>query len=189
MVNNDYILTDDGELCHYGVLGMKWGVRRARRKDAKAQYKKHTDKAFAEYEREIAKIEKPYKRGQNLSKKDMAREEAAEKKYASAVKKAKRDYEAAKNDRSKDARIANALYSKQSKEANKRVVNMSTSEALVQSFLMGSYGALKYNEAKSRGQTTGKAAVEGVLYNAGNQAVGGLLSAGKYLDNRFARKK
>ena len=177
------------ELYHYGVLGMKWGVRRARRKDAKAQYKKRTDKAFEEYERETAKIEKNYKRGQNLSKKDLARQEAVEKKYADTVAKAKQDYKTAKNDRSKDVDLANKLYSKQSKEANKRVANMSTGEAMVQSFLLGSYGALKFNEAKARGQTTGKAAVEGILWNAGDMAVGGYISTAQYVDNRLARGK
>lgn len=177
------------ELYHYGVLGMKWGVRRARRKEAKQQYKKRTDKAFAEYERTIGSIEKSYKRGQNLSDKDMKREAAAEKKCQDTVAKAKADYKSAKKSKANDANIADRLYSKQNKDANARVTNTSTGKAVAQSLVMGSYGALKYNEARARGQSRGKAYVEAVLYNGANNAVGGLLSAGKYLENRRARKK
>lgn len=185
MYNNEY----SSELYHYGVLGMKWGIRRARRQEAKANYKKSSDKAFRDYEKEINSIEKNYKRGQNLSKKDLDREARAEAKFRDAEAKAKRDYEKAKTDKSKDVDIANRLYSKQSKAANKRVATMDTGEAVLQSYLMGSYGALKYNEAKGRGQTTGKAALEGILYNFGNNLTYGTLSTAKYLDNRFARKK
>lgn len=179
----------DRELMHYGVLGMKWGVRRARRKEAKAAYKNATDKAFKEYERTIGRIEKPYKRGQNLSDKDMARESAAEKKYRDAAAKAKTEYKQNLKSKKNDAAIANRLYSQQDRKANKMVTDMSTGEAIAKSALMGSYGALKYSEAKARGQSTGKAAVEGILYNAGNNALGGLLGAAQYLDNRSARKK
>lgn len=186
---SDFILTKNGELYHYGVLGMKWGVRRARRADAKAAYKKAKNKAFSDYEKSIADIEKPYKRGQNLSKKDSIREQAAEDKYSKAAAKAKAEYKQALKSKKNDAAIANRLYSKQSRDANKIVTDMSTGEAVIRSALMGSYGALKYTEAKARGQSTGKAAVEGVLYNAGNNASGGLLSAAQYLDNRSARKK
>ncbi len=185
---NGNIYSED-ELCHYGVVGMKWGIRRRRRQDAKAAYRKRTDRAFSAYEREIAKIEKSYKIGQNLSKKDQAREAAAEKRYADEVAKAKADYKKAKNDKSKDVAIANKLYSKQNKQANEAVANMSTGKALAQSFLLGSYGALKYNEAKGRGASTGKAVVNGMLYQMGDSATGGVVSSVQYLDNRFARKK
>lgn len=185
---SDYIYKD-GELKHYGVVGMKWGIRRARRKDAKSTYKKATDKAFKEYEKSIADIEKSYKRGQNLSKKDLAREQAAEKKYSEATAKAKSDYKRNLKSKENDAAIANRLYSKQSQQANDAVAKMSTGKAIGQSMLLGSYGALKYNEAKARGESKGRAAVEGVLYNAANTATSGLLSAGKYIDNRMARKR
>lgn len=51
MKSNDYIITSDGlisgnELMHYGVLGMKWGVRRG-----------NTSKAFAKAARKANKLE------------------------------------------------------------------------------------------------------------------------------------
>lgn len=33
MINDDYVLASDGELYHWGIKGMKWGVRRYQNKD------------------------------------------------------------------------------------------------------------------------------------------------------------
>lgn len=178
----------EDELRHYGVLGMKWGVRRTRRKDAKANYRKSVDKAFSKYEREINSIEKGYKRGQTLSKKDQAREAKADADYQKATSKAKAAYKLAKTDKSNDAAIANKLYSKQNKKANDAIANMSMGKAMLQSYVLGSYGALKYNEAKARGAGKASAAIEGLLYQMGDTMFSKIPSTVDYLDNRAARK-
>lgn len=49
-MENEYILTSDGELYHYGVKGMKWGVIRYRKNSA--------DRGIARRERQNAKLEK-----------------------------------------------------------------------------------------------------------------------------------
>ena len=55
-MNNNYILTPDGELKHYGVIGMKWGVRK---NPAKAYFKAH---------KKLRKIERVQQKHAKLSK-------------------------------------------------------------------------------------------------------------------------
>lgn len=63
---SNYYLTDDGmfmsedELKHYGVVGMKWGVRRARNKGTTYSYK---SRATKKYEK---KSEKAKERGDSI---------------------------------------------------------------------------------------------------------------------------
>jgi hypothetical protein len=183
---SDYTIVN-GELRHYGVLGMKWGIRRARRKDAKNAYKKATDRAYDKYEKTILKIEKPYKKGQNLSDKDIERESRAESEYNAAVAKAKAAYKQNRKSKANDTAIANRLYSKQDKNANKAVAQMSMGKALAQSFLLGSYGSLKYQEAKARGASKGRAVANAIANNWKNNVTYGSVSASQYLENRSAR--
>ena len=184
---SDYIIVG-GELKHYGVLGMKWGVRRARRADAKQAYKKAKNKAFSKYERSINEIEKPYKKGQNLSGKDMARETAAEKRYNDEVAKAKAEYKQAKKNKANDAAILKSKYGSTTTAAAKRMAQMSTGKAIGQSMLLGSYGALRYNELRSSGVSKGKAAAQAIVNNAVDQYTFGALGRLRSEEDRSKRK-
>ena len=144
---------------------MKWGVRRGANKQttvksAKAKYKK-------DY-KEFSKASSKY--GNTWIGKD--RRAAASKNYDDKLAKVrqsegeyKQTYKKAKGD------AATKMYTEKGydKGAVQLVSNMSTGKALSQTFLMGSYGALKYNEAKAQGVTTGKAAVNAVFKNWSNE--------------------
>ena len=45
-MDNTYALGSNGELYHYGVIGMKWGIRRARKNGGTYAYKSHATKMY-----------------------------------------------------------------------------------------------------------------------------------------------
>lgn len=115
-MENAYILTSDGELYHYGVIGMKWGVRRAAKMAARnerlgrkalgydkksAVYTKKSEKAHADNDLESSN--RAAIKSAKYSKKAATTRRSALKgddsdKLAAERKAAKLEYKAAKNE-------------------------------------------------------------------------------------------
>ena len=118
---NDYLM-------HYGVLGMKWGVHRAKKNQEKA-----------------ASARK-------------AGNKAAAKKYEAKAKKLESKHTARTNRRTYDY-----------------IKKQSALKLFGESTVIGTYGALKYNEARAAGASTGKALVKGIVSGTlNNLTYGGL---------------
>lgn len=124
----NYNYSDNSELYHYGVLGMKWGQHRAKRNFAKADRARRSGnlKSASKYENKAKAIEK------------------------------------------KHTRLAGG------KDTYNRVSKMSGGKALAQTFLYGSFGAMKYNQSRAKGNSRGRAFVSGFLNANVNTLTGGL---------------
>lgn len=151
-------------LCHHGVKGMKWGVRRSRRNTAKKKYKKRVNDAFNRYEKSIADIEKPYKRGQTLSTKDQAREAAVEKRYRDEATKAKADYKTA---RKVERKATNEKLKKASIKTATKGLEVASKLAMYSALDDVFYGGAGKKIAKETLVQTGRAAVTAFIMARG----------------------
>lgn len=126
-------------LAHYGVLGMKWGQRRVRKLNEKAAQQKRYAEDYnprnvigKASNTERAKLNYKYKKMRDKAKKYSAKAKKIETKHRDRGGKA---YDYTKN--------------------------QSTLQAVGKSLVLGTYGTLKYNEARAKGESRGSAFVNG----------------------------
>lgn len=162
------------ELAHYGVVGMKWGIRREALKDSRVQ------SARAKYKSDNKEWTKAASKAGNTrnlfnkKKKDAAIDNAWDKMHKSiASEKAyKKEYERAKTEATKN--IHKKGYDKATVD---HISRTSGGKQVAQYMLLGNYGSLKYSQAKAHGSTTGKAVVKAALSQTLNNVTLGAIGA------------
>ena len=149
-----YAVVREGEsLQHFGVLGMRWGIRHDRRvKAAKATYRTNR---------------RAINKNKSLSK------EQKQKKIAASREEWMKERENA----------ANRLYSLNGKAMNKKIARQSSGKTLAKSMLMGSAGAAAYDKMRVSGGGRLGSAVKGSVVGGLDSTLYGLPSLGYYAAN------
>lgn len=141
-------------LAHYGVLGMKWGQHRARKYAEKAK----TQRTWA----------KDYNISDHRGKKLTSKQETKMKNNKTRLLNKAKEYE------NKSKKIESYHKSMGGTKTYNRVKSQSTAKLVGKSLVLGTYGTLKYEQARSAGVTRGKAFLSG----AGSGILDNLSSGG-----------
>ena len=171
---SDYIITQDGELKHYGVLGMKWGHRKARKNVEKSKRARESAKEWDEIARN--KESKGKTKAAAKARQNAAQDRADANKYSAKAKRIEQKH----------------MQRAGGKKAYDYSAKESTGKSVAKSLLLGTYGALRYNEARSKGAVRGKALVDGILAGGFNRltlGVGGIVEPRLREDKNKARVK
>lgn len=137
-------------LAHYGVLGMKWGQRRARK-----------------YLNKSSKYAAKVKKGSLHNVTGLAFENSgfkglANREYKKGDRKEAKNAQKADKYKAKSKQIESYHKSMGGTKTYNRVKSQSTAKLVGKSLVLGTYGALKYEQARSAGVTRGKAFLSGV---------------------------
>ena len=149
------------ELKHYGVLGMKWGVHRAKKYRDKAEKKRAYSRSM------VGDANLHYSKANDRLTKSARK---ASYYHASKARAKAKKYDA----KADKIESKNKPFNKKTRD---KINKMSTGEAVGKSLLLGSYGAMIYTNARtSRNMSRGKAAATAILANGLNNLSLGSLS-------------
>lgn len=125
------------ELKHYGILGMRWGVRKYQNEDGTltAAGKERYDKTGT--------ADSIFLRTSSRTTRGLKRRLAKDEKRSAAGKEKKFDTEKLKSSLKKSEAF--------DRKVQKRVAAQSGAKTFAQAFLMGSRGALRYNQMRTAG--------------------------------------
>lgn len=153
---DSYRNPSNDELTHYGVLGMRWGVRHDRAyKTSRGNLKRKTKANKRAIKGNLKAESRNIKKNSNLTKADRRNQTKQLKADTrQALKKNKADSKQA----GKDLKVAtaNRLYPVNSNAVNRKVILEGKGKTFLKSALLGSYGALTYDQIRGSGNGKGK---------------------------------